>query len=134
MQDADSVEKALLYHEKKFPPMLPRILRVARAKSAKNTKSANRKERPSLPNAESTETKAKVQSLTGRAHKLLGRAGAADLSATRQQHGSPSRVGNGVAKSYKSITFEGFRASSKRNKPSTRSKEFRRRGGKKKQL
>ena len=147
MQDANSVEKALFFHEKKFPPMLPRILRVARAKNVKKTKSATRKEGLSLQNAESTERRPKVpsqvQSLTGRAHKLLGRAGAANLRAPRGQQRLPSRSSNGVAMSPGSISFEGFRASSsqdkrtqrmtgrKHNRPSNRSKEFRMRGRKK---
>ena len=150
MQDANSVEKALFFHEKKFPPMLPRILRVARAKNAKKTKSAIRKEVPFLQNAESTKRRPKVpsqvQSLTGRAHKLLGRAGAANLRAPRGQQRLPSKNSNSVAGSSGSISFKGFRASSsqdkttqritgrKRNRPSNRSKEFRIRGRKKIQL
>lgn len=150
MQDANSVEKALHYHEKKFPPMLPRVLRVTRAKNLKNNKSAaNRKEGPFSQNAELTKYRTKVpsqvQSLTGRARKLLGRAGAAKFKAIRRQHHSSSSV-TGVAKSSESITFEGFRASSshgkvtprtagrKYNKPSNRSKEFRMKGKKKTKL
>ena len=149
MQDANSVEKALYFHEKKFPPMLPRILRVARAKDVKKTKSATRKEGPSLHDTESTERRPKVpsqvQSLTGRAHELLGRAGAANLRASRGQQKPPSRSGKGGAGSSGSISFEGFRASSsqekgtqrttgrKHNRPSNRSKELRIRGRKKMQ-
>ena len=127
--------------------MLPRVLRVVRAKNAKKTKSATRKEGPSFQNAESTKRRPKVpsqvQSLTGRAHKLLGRAGAANLRASRGQQRLPSRGNNGVARSSESISVEGFRASSsqdkgaqritgrKHNRPSDRSKEFRIRGRKK---
>ena len=140
MQDANSVEKALLYHEKKFPPMLPRNLRVTRAKNTKNTIGANRKEGSFIENAESNDkpkVPSQVQSLTGRAHKLLGRAGAAKLRATRGQHKASSGSVSDVAKSSESVIFEGFRASSsqekatsitsggKHNKPSNRSKEFR---------
>ena len=148
MQDANSVEKALFFHEKNFPPMLPRTLRVTRAKNAKKTKSATRTEGPSIQNAVSTKHRPKVpsevQSLTGR--KLLGRAGAANLRAPRGQQRLPFRSGNGVARSSGSISFEGFRASSsqdkrtqrktgrKHNRPSDRSKEFRARGRKKIQL
>ena len=139
MQDANSVEKALFFHEKKFPPMLPRVLRVVRAKNAKKTKSATRKEGPSFQNTESTNRRPKVP-LTGRAHKLLGRAGAANLRASRGQQRLPSRGNNGVARSSKSISVEDFRASSsqdkgtqritgrKHNRPTDRSKEFRTRG------
>ena len=147
MQDANSVEKALDYHEKKFPPMLPRVLRVTRAKNMKNTKSAaNRKEGPFFRNAGPTTNRTKVpsqvQSLTGRARKLLGRAGAANYRAIRGQHDSSSGRVTGVARSSESITFEGFRASSsqgkvtpktagrKHNKPSNRSKIFRMKGKK----
>lgn len=127
--------------------MLPRTLRVTRAKNAKKTKSASRKEGPSFKNAESTKRRPKVpsqiQSLTGRAHKLLGRAGAAKLRAPRGQQRLSFRSGDGVARSSQSISVEGFRASSsqdkgtrritgrKHNKPSDRSKEFRTRGRKK---
>ena len=147
MQDPNSVEKALFFHEKKFPPMLPRILRVARAKNTKKTKSATRKEGSSFQNAESTERRPKVpsqvQSLTGRAHKLLGRAGAAKLRAPRAQQRLPLGSSNGVARSSKSISVEGFRASGsqekgtqritgrKHHRPSDRSQEFRK-GGRKK--
>ena len=127
--------------------MLPRILRVTRAKNAKKTKSAARKEGLSFQNTESTQNRPKVpsqvQSLTGRAHKLLGRAGAAKLRAPRGQQRLPFRSSNGVAKSSQSISVEGFQASSsqdkgtrritgrKHNRPSDRSKEFRKRGKKK---
>ena len=141
MQDANAVEKALLFHQKKFPPMLPRILRVTRAKNAKKTKSATRKEGPSFQNAGSTKRRPKlpsqIHSLTGRDHKLLGRAGAANLRAPRERQRPLSRSSNRVATSSESISFEGFRASSnqdkgtrrttgrKHNRPSNRSKEFR---------
>ena len=151
MQDANSVEKALHYHEKKFPPMLPRVLRVTRAKNLKHTQSAaNRKEGSFSQNAEPTKYRTKVpsqvQSLTGRARKLLGRAGAAKSRAIRGQHDSSSRSVTGVAKSSELITFEGSRASSsqgkvtlktagrKHKKPSKRSKEFRMKGKKKTKL
>ena len=145
VQDANSVEKALLYHEKKFPPMLPRILRVTRAKNTKSI--ARRKEEPFVRNAESNKSRPKIpsqaQSLTGRASKLLGRAGAAKLRATGEQHRSSSRSDNGVSKSRESIVFEGFRASRgqgkgnlktagrKPSKPSKRSKDFKAKSRKK---
>lgn len=145
VQDANSVEKALLYHEKKFPPMLPRILRVTRAKNTKNTKNtASGKEVLFSRNEGSTKFRPKiasqVQSLTGRAHKLLGRAGAAKIRAEGGQHGPSSRPVSGVAKSSDSMVFEGFRASSshgkgtqksagrKHSKPTNRSKGFKAKG------
>ena len=145
MQDANSVEKALLYHQKKFPPMLPRLLRVTRAKSMKNA--ANRKDEPLSQNAESSQEKLKappkIQSLAGRAHELLGRAGAAKLKATGWKHKSSSQNTRGTAEASGSFVFEGFRASSsqgkgpprtagrKHNRSSNRSKEFKAKGRKK---
>lgn len=122
--------------------MLPRILRVTRAK---NTKIVDkRKEKLVSRNAESTNYQSKipsrVQSLRGRAHKLLGRAGAAKLKTAKGQHGHSANSASGVAKSSESIVFEGFRASSsqgkgvlktrgrKHGKPSNRSKEFKAKG------
>ena len=138
MQDANSVEKALLYHQKKFPPMLPRVLRVTRAKSIKNV--AKREDEPFSPNAGSIKGRRKapqpVPSLTGRAHKPLGRAGAAKLRATGRQHKPSSQSIGGVAAASGSVVFEGFRASSnqgkrpprsagrKRNRLPKRSKDF----------
>lgn len=128
--------------------MLPRILRVTRAKNTKNA--AKRKEGSYLRDAESTKYRSKipsqVQSLTGRAHKLLGRAGAAKLKATGGQYRSSSKSVSGMAKSPESIVFEGFRASSsqgkepmktagrKHSKPSNRSKDFKAKGRKKTKL
>ena len=125
--------------------MLLRILRVTRAKNTKNTISG--RERPLSRNAESTKSRPKNpsqdQSLTGRAHKLLGRAGAAKLRTKGGQHESSSKTVKGVAKSPESIVFEGFRASSsqrkgtqkttgrKHSRPSSRSKEFKAKGWKK---
>ena len=140
-QDANSVEKALLYHETKFPPMLPRILRVTRAKNSKNA--AGRKEvrgENVRPPKHGPKVSSQVQSLAGRAHKLLGRAGAAKLGVTEGQYtSSPQGTGNIVARPPESIAFEGSRASSnrsqgkgtlksagrKRKRPTNRSKEFR---------
>lgn len=125
--------------------MLPRILRVTRAKNTKNA--ANCKESSFLRNLESTKyrpkTPSQVQSLTGRAQKLLGRAGAAKLKATGGQHKSLSKNVSGVAKSRDLVVFEGFRASSsqgkmtvktagrKQSQRSNRSKEFKAMGRKK---
>lgn len=123
MQDANSVEKALLYHEKSFPPMLPRNLRVTRAKKTKNTTGANRKDGSFLENSKSKygpKVPSQVQSLTGRAHKLLGRADAAKLRATRGQHKAPAKSVSDVNKSPEPIPFEGFRASCSQEKTSSK--------------
>lgn len=118
--------------------MLPRVLRVTRAKNTRVVD--NRRKKLFSRNVGSTnnrpEIPSRVQSLTGRAHKLLGRAGAAKLKATEGQHGYSAKS----TKSSEPIVFEGFRASSsqgkgvlrtarkKHGKPSNRSKEFKAKG------
>ena len=86
-----------------------------------------------------------VRSLIGRAGKLLGRAGAAQLRATGQQSGPRTKKVTGMAKTPESIVFEGYRASShkgkvvlkakasskKHGKPSVRSRKFKVQGKKK---
>ena len=152
-EDANIVEKALLFNEKKFPPMLPRILRVTRAKNLK--KAGSQKERK-VPFKRKGGSKAsynpkvasQVQSLSGRAGKLLGRAGAAQIRAATEGR-DPFSKATSVAKSPESIVFEGYRASrlqgkgvlkmggsgKSQGKPRTRSSrrgsEFKARGGKK---
>lgn len=86
--DANAVEKALLLNEKKFPPMLPRILRVSRAKNFTKTKLTyddRSKRQAKIPRAmkgppsEAGKPSQEINSLLGRANKLLGRAGAAQI-------------------------------------------------------
>lgn len=114
-EDANAVEKALLYNEKKFPPLLPRILRVTRAKNLK--KAAGQKEKGTANKrnggsiaSHSPKIPSQVQSLSGRAGKLLGRAGAAKVRAATEMHLASSKA-SGKAKSPESIVFEGYRAS-----------------------
>ena len=114
----------------------------------KNTKNAaNRKGAPFLRNAESTQYRPtappQVRPPTGRAHKLLGLAGAAKLRAAKVRHRSMFRSSRGVDQSPELIVFEGFRASRDRakgaqrtarrkpGKPSNRSKEFKMKGKRK---
>lgn len=123
LQDANAVETALLYNEKKYPPMLPRILRVTRAKDPKKTASYSKpgtgpnrdvrlaKERGIYTPKVSSQT----QSLAGRAGKLLGRAGAAQFNSADKDMG-PNKKINGIAKTPEDIVFEGYRASSKQGK------------------
>ncbi|RAL61671.1 hypothetical protein DID88_002739 [Monilinia fructigena] len=61
-KDANAVEAALLFNEKKYPPMLPRVLRVVRAKAQHKQVSS----RPTAPSAT----------------KLLGKAGGAKFKKT----------------------------------------------------
>ncbi|KAL8916048.1 MAG: hypothetical protein Q9172_006487 [Xanthocarpia lactea] len=155
-ENENAVEKALAYNEKKFPPLLPRILRVTRAK--KMTKNSLTKIQHGRKPDERTGSKANYvpkidsasQSLSGRAGKLFGRAGAAYLKGGKGLTGGPSvKGGDIIAKTPEQIVFEGYRASSKqvkgakigglktkqRGKPGTRSSRrgaaFKAKGGKK---
>lgn len=125
IQDDIAVEKALLYNDKKFPPLLPRTMRVSRAK--KMTKTSMRKSqhvnkgmstKPALVVAGYTpESDPSSQSLSGRAGKLLGRAGAARLKGTFSvSDKQPSKGPGSIAKGPEQIVFEGYRASSKRSR------------------
>lgn len=152
-EDANTVEKALLLNEKKFPPRLPRILRVTRAKNLK--KASGRKERKTplthkggSKSSYDPKVHPQVQSLSGRAGRLLGRAGAAQMRAATVWS-DPSSKATGVEKGPESIVFEGYRASRlqgkgvskmgdsgrSQGKPRTRSSkrgaEFKAKGGKK---
>lgn len=88
-RDQNCVEEALLLDGKKFPPLLPRKLRVMRAKRV-----AKKREAPSNDKiADSRKT------LQGRAGKLLGKAGQAQIKA--RDRGSVAQ---------NSMVFEGVRA------------------------
>lgn len=98
--DENAVEASLLFNDKKFPPMLPRKLRVVRAKSTKR----NTSNRPSAHKTLDPDAK----SMQGRASKLLGRAGAANLKkVNRKLSGSTS------IKPPEAFVVEGHRASSR---------------------
>ncbi|KAA6409728.1 MAG: nucleolar 12 [Lasallia pustulata] len=122
-QDANAVETALLYNEKKYPPMLPRILRVTRAKDPKKTalySNSGKGSNKDVPTAKEhrgfvPKVSSKTQSLVGRAGKLLGRAGAAQFNSADQYRGSNKRI-NGIDKTPEDIVFEGYRASNKQGK------------------
>ena len=124
-QDANSVEKALLLTGKKFPPMLPRILRVTRAKNIDKTASGAREPKgvfkPSRKVGDAIHTAKpdpQKQSLSGRAGKLFGRAGAARLRATGSnttslgQRGSVKSTNGAKPLVATPLVFEGYRASS----------------------
>ncbi|KAL9012274.1 MAG: hypothetical protein Q9173_002949 [Seirophora scorigena] len=155
-QDENAVEKALLYNDKRFPPLLPRLLRVTRAK--KMTKAATHNPGPGgVGQAMSPSSKARyaprvdpvAHSMSGRAAKLFGRAAAAHLKDRGGPYRTPVTKGpGGVSKAPEQVIFEGHRASSKysrgtkaggsekmRGKPQTRSgrrgAEFKAKGGKK---
>ncbi|EKD12598.1 nucleolar protein 12 [Drepanopeziza brunnea f. sp. 'multigermtubi' MB_m1] len=131
-EDANSVEAALLFNEKKYPPMLPRVLRVVRAKAVRKTALASAASRPdprkgkvsSKPRIYQPKTSAELSSLKGRAGKLLGKAGAAQFrNAASGANGTvmgkkgDGKAVVGISKTPESIVFEGYRASSKNGKP-----------------
>ncbi|RKF61754.1 Nucleolar protein 12 [Erysiphe neolycopersici] len=126
--DPNTVEAALLLNEKKFPPMLPRLLRVMRAKPVKKTASGvanlfSKKTKPKPVNSVIFNPKiSSVQSsIQGRASKLLGQAGAAKL---RSNDSNVANVGHSIDITNKRLSlssknppngliFEGHRAKSK---------------------
>ncbi|RFU34354.1 hypothetical protein B7463_g1977, partial [Scytalidium lignicola] len=141
--DPNAVEAALLFNDKKYPPMLPRILRVVRAKAVRKTALAQQSHRPSRSPANNTHRKpsgdriynpklsSQQASLQGRASRLLGKAGAAQFHKleSNQKGGKEKPSGlEGIAKSPETIVFEGFRASSRFGRP----KDLKMGGGKKK--
>ncbi len=143
LQDPNSVEAALLFNEKKYPPMLPRVLRVVRAKAIRKTNNAVAATRDDRKNSKSTPKNtiynpkftSEFSSLKGRASKLLGRAGASqfkkrdgigsganETSIGRRGDGAKTGVAggkraDGIPKPPEAFVFEGFRASAKNGKP-----------------
>ncbi|KAG4035525.1 hypothetical protein MFRU_001g02940 [Monilinia fructicola] len=133
-KDANAVEAALLFNEKKYPPMLPRVLRVVRAKAQHKQVSSRPTARQPKSSKSSQIYNPKVDpnqaSLQGRATKLLGKAGGAKFKKTGANDttlGSRSHkptTGDGEAKSGmagikapESFVFEGYRASASKGKP-----------------
>ncbi|TVY92053.1 Nucleolar protein [Lachnellula willkommii] len=130
-EDANAVEAALLFHDKKYPPMLPRVLRVVRAKAVRKTalasssRSSNFKA-PGKDRVYNPKMPAEQSSLQGRAGKLLGRAGASqfkkskgsganDMVLGKRGEGKASGI-EGILKTPEKVVFEGYRATSA-NKP-----------------
>ncbi|KAK0250018.1 Nucleolar protein 12 [Friedmanniomyces endolithicus] len=134
--DPNAVEAALLYNEKKFPPMLPRKLRVTRAKAVKRNAKPD-SGRPTNRGPNSTGYQRKVtgeeRSQAGRAGKLFGRAGAANMRkppGRGGRRGDPmhsadnpnnTKLGDGAPRAAgikrpEDFVFEGHRASNKSGK------------------
>ncbi|TQS38706.1 hypothetical protein Golomagni_00779 [Golovinomyces magnicellulatus] len=132
--DQNSVEAALLFNGKKYPPMLPRILRVVRAKAISKTAGAlaasHSKIKSSKPVGKlgkfSPKLTSEQLSLHGRASKLLGIAGAAKLKRADsiflngQERDHKKTIRNPIPlsedkilRSAESFVFEGYRASAK---------------------
>ncbi|EAS36856.3 nucleolar protein 12 [Coccidioides immitis RS] len=103
--DQNGVEAALLLDGKKFPPMLPRKLRVVRAKRTAKKRNDSTSTNPNRMGLGRPDP-----SLKGRAAKLLGRAGAAQLRASakaeKNKKGSESTA---------PFVFEGYRATEGKN-------------------
>ena len=113
--DENGVEAALQLNEKKFPPMLPRILRVTRCKAEKKNKDKPRGPPPS------------------KSPKVNGKAGYAPKM-TEEQKSMQGRARSMLGKVAKAQTkeafvFEGHRASEKQGKSGLK---FKGSGGKKK--
>lgn len=128
IQDGNSVEKALLLADKRFPPMLPRPLRVSRCKSPHKTARAMEARKDKLQARSNAERKkangyvpkptAKDQSLAGRAGKLLGRAVGGRVGSNPSRPSThKAQSEDGTFKSPEDIVFEGRRASMKDGKP-----------------
>ncbi|EON62036.1 hypothetical protein W97_01255 [Coniosporium apollinis CBS 100218] len=117
--DENGAEAALLYNDKSFPPLLPRKLRVLRAKAQKRNAA---KIRPPPPRHAANgiynpKPQPEHASLAGRAGKLLGRAGAAQVLKGQQRPESGKGIGIGAGiRAPEGFVFEGHRASSKQGK------------------
>jgi nucleolar protein 12 len=122
-EDENAVEAALLFNEKKFPPMLPRKLRVSRAKAQKRKVKPGSDRPTSRPKTNGYQRKVTSEeaSKLGRAGKLLGRAAASRIRRPEKTGSNaialPSRasLGEGIRRP-ESFVFEGHRASSKQGK------------------
>lgn len=112
LQDENAVEAALLYNDKRFPPMLPRKLRVSRAKGIKrNVAKKDTWSRPAANGVYNPKMSEEQKSAMGRASKLLGRAGAAMIN--RPDVPSSDLTASEKANDLKapeSFVFEGHRA------------------------
>lgn len=133
------MEKALLFDKKRFPPMLPRTLRVTRAKHQTNSSISISKPYkksqiqvdalPGVPGAYKHQVSPENRSLSGRANKLFGRAGAVQLNRSRKEHRPQGResLTSGLAES---IVFEGYRASKKQQGGTIKTKGLGKKKGK----
>ncbi|KAF2088136.1 hypothetical protein K490DRAFT_56151 [Saccharata proteae CBS 121410] len=120
--DQNGVEAALLFNDKRFPPLLPRKLRVVRAKAIKRNKvnpATSTRPAASSKGVYNPKISAEEKSKQGRASKLFGRAGA-----SQQMHGGGRGAPNGATngrpapafKTPESFVFEGHRATSGQGK------------------
>jgi nucleolar protein 12 len=121
--DENSVEKALLDNEKKFPPMLPRKLRVSRAKAQKrNAKPGSGRPgsnaKAAAPSGYQRKITQEEAAQLGRQGRMVGKAGAAVLFKSQQKPAGPrddNRPAHSLAgfKRPEAFVFEGHRATQK---------------------
>ena len=117
------MEQALLCNNKTFPPMLPRVLRVTRAKILRGGKEGKetygrQREKAVIYSPKKT---SKSQSFAGRASRLLGRAGASNLRATRRRGNVPTQR---VFESYRAARGPTKKQGKPQNRSSRRGAEF----------
>jgi nucleolar protein 12 len=129
--DENGVEAALQFHEKQFPPMLPRKLRVTRCRADKKKDKA-RVALPSKPNASGFVPKmsAEQKSLQGRARSMLGKV--AKVQSSREGfvfEGHRAKEGQGKS----GLKFKGSGGGKKKgpNGRKSRSSEWKKKDGKK---
>lgn len=121
--DENAVEAALLFNEQKFPPMLPRKLRVVRAKAPRRNTSI-RGGLPSKTHANGVyvpKISSQQHTMQGRANKLLGKAGAAQMKSKSGTGYNRPTPGEGI-KPPESFVFEGHRATN-RQRPKLKTKK-----------
>ena len=123
----NSVERALLFDGKKFPPLLPRKLRVTRCKKPSLTALAlerNKQRERDIKKQEAVQKRnsarqtrspaaganADESALQGRLKKMLGKAGVAEMRTAAKNSSRSARSSNGL-KSEPTV-FEGQRATS----------------------
>ncbi|KAF2806987.1 uncharacterized protein BDZ99DRAFT_465735 [Mytilinidion resinicola] len=115
-KDQNGVEAALQFNDQRYPPLLPRKLRVVRAKAFKrNAKpNASSSTKPNLTGGYAPKVSAEEKSMAGRAKKLLGRAGAAQVRKGQMAlSGNKKQDFPSGFKRPEQIVFEGHRASIK---------------------
>ena len=105
----------MLFNDKKFPPMLPRKLRVTRAKKLSKTALRSEKNTRLKKAGPGTSRTQEESSLTGRAQRLFGRAGAAQKREKRQKPDAVQTI-----KKPEAFVFEGHRAKAATDKISVK--------------
>ncbi|KAF1932232.1 RNA-binding domain-containing protein [Didymella exigua CBS 183.55] len=114
--DENGVEAALQLNEKKFPPMLPRVLRVTRCRAEKKKDKprgpAPSSERPGKKGAYQKKFSAEEKSQQGRAKAMLGKGGAAKVRESFVFEGHRASEGQGKS----GLKFKGSNKNAAKNK------------------